>query len=275
MSPRKWFGSFARPAVGLSLPVVMAAALAALPAHADGKAPAASASAKKDEPSGKLNREEFEQALKPHLSEMFQCYDKALKKDALAEGTVILVIDTMNGKIVKADTDKDVSTMKLPEAHKCIVSVAKKMKMPLAKNAEGKHDPKARAVVRYPLEFSLGIEVGAGPSKSTGAKLDHEKVKNVFFINKLEFGKCQLDAKKAHGGVSPAGKLVLKVSVVGGKVTAVDAVTPDTTLEDKDLANCSIEAVKHFKFPLAKDAKGNDDPNASSVIIYPMEFQAR
>jgi hypothetical protein len=267
------FRSFARVLVPLAVAFPFAA-------HADktdkpaGK-PAASASASasaSNGATGKLSRAEFEDALKPHLGEMFQCYDKALKKDALAEGTVILVIETQNGKVTKGDTDREVSTMKLEEAHKCIVGLLKKMKMPIAHNAEGKPDPKAKAVVRYPVEFSLGIEVGAGPSKETGAKLDHDKVKNVFFVNKLEFGRCQLDAKKAHGGVSPVGKLVLKVSVTGGAVTAVEAVKPDTTVEDKDMLQCSLDAVKKFKFPKAKDSKGNDDDKASSVIVYPMDF---
>ena len=151
---------------------------------------------------------------------MNDCYRKALKKDAIAEGDVILVIETQGGKIVKADTDRSVSTMKLEDAHKCIVSVVKKMKPPIAKNAEGKHDPKIKAVVRYPVEFSLGIDVGAGPSKSTGAKLDHDKVKNVFFVNKIEFGRCILDARKALKGERAAGKLVLKINVTGGQVTA-------------------------------------------------------
>jgi hypothetical protein len=266
------FRTFARVLVPLAVAFPLAA-------HADkadkspGKA-AASASASNGA-TGKLSRAEFEDALKPHLGEMFQCYDKALKKDALAEGQVILVIETQNGKVLKGDTDREVSSMKLEEAHKCIVGLLKKMKMPIAHNSEGKPDPKAKAIVRYPIEFSLGIEVGAGPSKETGAKLDHDKVKSVFFVNKLEFGRCQLDAMKAHGGVSPAGKLVLKVSVTGGAVTGVEAVKPDTTLEDKDLLQCSIDAVKKFKFPKAKDAKGNDDDKASSVIVYPMDFQAR
>jgi hypothetical protein len=257
------------PAVALLVPFA---------AHADkpaGKASAAPSASASSSATGKLSRAEFEDALKTHVAGMYQCYDKALKKDALAEGSVILVIETAGGKVLKADTDRDVSTMKLEAAHKCIIDIVKKMKMPIAHNAEGKADPKAKAIVRYPVEFSLGIEVGAGPSKETGAKLDHDKVKNVFFINKLEFGKCQLDAKKAHGGTSPAGKLVLKVSVTGGNVTNVEEVTPDTTLEDKELKQCSIDAVKKFKFPKAKDSKGNDDDKASSVIVYPMDFQAR
>ena len=30
--------------------------------------------------------------------------------------------------------------------------------------------------------------------------------------------------------------------------------------------------MKKFKFPSAKDAKGNDDDKATSTIVYPMEF---
>ena len=232
----------------------------------------ASASAKPVDPGGKLNREEFETALRPHLKDMNDCYRKALKKDAIAEGDVILVIETQGGKIVKADTDRAVSTMKLVEAHTCIIAVVKKMTPPVAKNADGKYDPKLKATVRYPVEFTLGIDVGAGPTKSTGAKLDHDKVKNVFFVNKIEFGRCILDARKAMKGEKAAGKLVLKVGVTGGKVTAVDQVSPDTTVEDKEFKDCVTDAVKKFKFPLAKDAKGNDDEKAASTIVYPMEF---
>lgn len=232
-------------------------------------------SKKTDGATGKLNREEFENALKAVLPDMHVCYDKALKKDAIAEGQVVLVLETQNGKVLKADTDREVSSLKLEDAHKCIVSVAKKIKMPLAKNADGKHDPKAKAVVRYPLEFSLGIDVGAGIAKSTGAKLDHDKVKSLFFVNKIEIGRCYLDAYKAKKGVAASGKLVLKIGVTGGKATSVDEVAPDTTVEDKELKSCVADAVKKFKFPLPKDAKGNDDEKAASVIVYPMEFQSR
>lgn len=233
-------------------------------ASAPAKAPADSG--------GKLNREEFEAALRPHLKDMNDCYRKALKKDAIAEGDVILVIEAQGGKVVKAETDRAVSTMKLEDAHKCIVSVIKKMKPPMAKNADGKHDPKIKATVRYPVEFTLGIDVGSGPSKSSGAKLDHDKVKNTFFVNKLEFGRCILDARKAMKGEKAAGKLVLKINVTGGAVTTTDIVSPDTTVEDKEFKDCVLDAVKRIKFPLAKDAKGQDDPKASTLITYPMEF---
>lgn len=257
----------------LALPL-LALPLFAANASADSKpAPTASASAKASEATGKLRREEFEAALRPHLKDMNECYKKALKKDAIAEGDVILVIETVNGKVIKADTDRTVSTMKLEDAHKCIVSVIKKMKLPVANNAEGKPDPKAKAILRYPVEFSLGIDVGAGPAKASGAKLDHDKVKGVFFINKIEFGRCILDARKALKGEKAAGKMVLEVGVAGGAVTSVKAL-PETTVEDKEFKECIQDAVKKFKFPLPKDAKGNDDPKAPSTIVYPMEFTA-
>ncbi len=257
------------PLAAVSLFATFAGAGPAPSASASAKAPASSA--KPADPGGKLNREEFETALRPHLKDMNDCYRKALKKDAIAEGDVILVIETQGGKVLKADTDRAVSSLKLEDAHKCIVSVVKKMKPPVAKNAEGKYDPKLKAVVRYPVEFTLGIDVGAGPSKATGAKLDHDKVKNVFFVNKIEFGRCILDARKAMKGEKAAGKLVLQVDVTGGKVTNATT-APETTVEDKEFKDCVTDAVKKFKFPLAKDKKGNDDEKASSTIIYPMEF---
>lgn len=242
-------------------------------ASAPGSAkPAASASAKPADTGGKLNREEFEAALRPYLKDMNDCYRKALKKDAIAEGDVILVIEAQGGKAIKADTDRAVSTMKLEEAHKCIVSVIKKMKMPIAKNADGKHDPKVKATVRYPVEFTLGIDVSSGPLKSSGAKLDHDKVKNTFFVNKVEFGRCILDARKAMKGEKAAGKLVLKLNVTGGVVSSPEIVSPDTTVEDKEFKDCILDAVKKIHFPMAKDAKGQEDPKAMSTITYPMEF---
>ncbi len=227
--------------------------------------------APKSDATGKLKLEEFETALRPLLQEMHECYRKALKKDAIAEGDVVLIIETAGGKVLKAETDKAASSLKLDDAHKCIVSVLKKAKMPIAKNAKGEHDPKAKAAVRYPVEFSLGIDVGTGPSKASGAKLDHDKVKNVFFVNKIEFGRCILDARKANKGQTAAGKLVLEVNVTGGKVTTAKPL-PETTVEDKEFKDCIVEAVKKFKFPLAKDAKGVDDEKAASTITYPMEF---
>lgn len=260
--------------LGLPLCVVTAQASAkpdAKPAPSASASTAPSGSAKPSDATGKLNREEFETALRPYLKDMNDCYKRALKKDAIAEGDVILVIETSNGKVLKAETDRSVSTMKLDEAHKCIVSIVKKLKLPIAKNAEGKHDPKAKAVIRYPVEFSLGIDVGAGPAKATGAKLDHDKVKNVFFVNKVEFGRCILDARKALKADKATGKLVLEVGVAGGEVTSVKA-APETTVEDPEFKECVQDAVKKFKFPLPKDAKGNDDPKAPSTIVYPMEF---
>ena len=225
-------------------------------------------------PTGKLNREEFEEALKPYLKDMHACYEKALKKDALVEGTVILKIDTKGGKVLVADTDRELSTLKLEEAHKCIIVVMKKMKMPLAKNDKGEHDAKLTASVTYPVEFSLGIDVDGANTKITGAKLDYDKVKKVFFYEKLAIGRCYLDAYKAKKGVAAVGKLVLKIGVTGGVVGTVEEVTPDTTVTDDDLKKCVYGEVKKFKFPIGKDAKGTDDPKAASVITYPLEFKA-
>ena len=224
-------------------------------------------------PNGKLNREEFEEALKPHLKEMHDCYEKALKKDALAEGEVVLAITTQGGKVLVGDTDREASTLKLEDAHKCIIAIVKKMKMPLAKNDKGEHDPKAIAAIKYPVDFSLGIDVESGASAITGAKLDYNKVKNVFFVRKIDIGRCYLDAYKAKKGEAAIGKLVLKVAVTGGAVTTVDEVSPDTTVADTTLKKCVFDEVKTFKFPLAKDAKGNDDAKAASVITYPIEFK--
>ena len=263
---------FALPLVAV-VPLFSAVALAGPAPSASASAkPATSGSAKPGDSAGKLNREEFETALRPLLHEMNDCYRKALKKDAIAEGDVILVIEAQGGKVIKADTDRSVSTMKIEEAHKCIVSVIKKMKPPLAKNADGKPDPKMKATVRYPVEFTLGIDVSSGPTKTSGAKLDHDKVKNTFFVNKVEFGRCILDARKAMKGDKAAGKLVLKLSVTGGVVSAPEIVAPDTTVEDKEFKDCILDAVKRIKFPLPKDAKGQEDPKALSTITYPMEF---
>jgi len=224
---------------------------------------------------GKVNREEFEAALKPNLKEMRDCYDKALKKDAVAEGEAVLVIEIQNGKVLKGEVDRAHSSLKLEEALKCIEGVVKKIKMPLAKNEKGEHDPKAKATVKYPVEFSLGIDVSGGGIKTTGAKIEYEKVKQVFFFNKIEIGRCYLEAYKAKKGVAAIGKLLLKVEVAGGKVSKAGEVAPDTTLADADMKACIYDAVKKFKFPLAKDAKGNDDDKATSVIVYPMEFKGQ
>ena len=272
----------------LLAPLCLAAAFAAPSAHsapattkASASAPAApapAASSAKPNPNGingKLNREEFEEALKAIYGDLNECYNKALKKDAIAEGDVILAIVTQNGKVTKAETDRDVSTMKLEEAHKCIIGVLKKMKMPLAKNAKGEHDPKAIAEIRYPVEFSLGIEVSSGVSKSSGAKIDYDKVKNVFFVGKIDIGRCYLEAYKAKKGIAATGKLVLKMNVAGTKATTVDEVVPDTTVTDKELKQCVFDVVKKFKFPLAKNEKGVDDDKAVAIVSYPLEFKAR
>ena len=211
------------------------------------------------------------------MKDLNECYEKALKKDAIAEGDVILSITTQGGKVLKAETERDISTMKLEDAHKCIVSVIKKMKMPVAKNSKGEHDPKAIAEIRYPIEFSLGIEVMSGVTseKSSGAKIDYDKVKNVFFIEKIQIGRCYLEAYKAKKGVAASGKLVLKMNVSGGKATSVEEVKPDTTLSDAEMKTCIYDAVKKFKFPLAKNAKGAEDDKAVSIVVYPLEFKAK
>ena len=271
---------------GLLLWLVLAGPRAVGPARAAPAAPASSSSAspkasaasgasssggKAGDATGKLNREEFEKALSVVLFDLNGCYKQSLKQDAIAEGTVVLVLETAGGKVLKAETDRAVSTMKLDAAHACIVSVVKKMRLPIAKNAAGQHDPKARAVVRYPVEFSLGIDVGAGPAKEAGASLDRDKIKSLFFVNKIEFGRCILDARKALKGDKAAGKLVLEIGVVGGAVTSVAAL-PETTVEDATFKACVQGAVKKLVFPLPKDGKGNDDPKAPSTIVYPMEF---
>jgi hypothetical protein len=245
-------------------------------------APASSASTKSSTSAtggagggGKLNREEFEEALKAIRKDLFECYDKALKKDAIAEGDVILALTTQGGKIIKADIDKEVSTMKLEDAQKCILGVVKKMKMPLAKNAKGEHDAKVVAEIRYPIEFSLGIEVSSGVSQSTGAKIDYDKVKNTFFVEKVNIGRCYLEAYKAKKGVAAVGKLILKMSVAGGKATTVEEVKPDTTVTDEELKTCVFEAVKKFKFPLAKNPAGKEDEKATAIVVYPLEFKPR
>lgn len=253
--------------------IVSLAALVLSSSFAFGLAPALAAD-KPITPTGKLNREEFENALKTYLGQMHECYEKALKKDALAEGEIVLSIDTQNGKVLHADTDRDLSSLKLEDVHKCVIGIVKKMKLPLAKNDKGEHDPKAIASIKYPVEFSLGIDVEGSAVAVTGAKLDYDKVKKVFFYNKLEIGRCYLDAWKAKKGVAATGKLVLKVAVAGGVVSTVGEVDPDTTVADDDLKQCVFEAVKKFKFPAAKDAKGNDDPKAASVITYPVEFKS-
>jgi len=245
--------------------VAVSLALVAAPASAD-KPPIT--------PTGKLNREEFEAALKTYLPAMHDCYEKALKKDALAEGEIVLSIDTQNGKVLRGDTDRDLSSLKLEDVHKCVIGVIKKMKLPLAKNDKGDHDPKAIASIKYPVEFSLGIDVEGVGIGVTGAKLDYERVKKVFFYNKLDIGRCYLDAWKAKKGVAATGKLILKVGVAGGVVSTVGEVDPDTTVADNDLKQCVFDAIKKWKFPAAKDAKGNDDPKAASVITYPLEFKA-
>ena len=150
----------------------------------------------------------------------------------------------------------------------------KKMKMPLAKNDKGEHDGKLSASVTYPVEFSLGIDVDGANTKITGAKLDYDRVKKVFFYEKLAIGRCYLDAYKAKKGVAAVGKLVLKIAVTGGVASTVDEVAPDTTVTDAELKKCVFGEVKKFKFPIGKDPKGTEDPKAASTITYPLEFKA-
>ncbi len=267
------------------LPSFLVAALAALASAAAVASMAGSSEAADKKPAagpakvgavpanGKLKREEFETALSPYLKDMHDCYEKALNKDALAEGQVVLMLDTQNGKVIAADTDRDASTMKLEDAHKCIIGVLLKMKMPLAKNDKGEHDPKAVASIRYPVEFSLGIDVDGASATVTGAKLDYDRVKKVFFYNKLAIGRCYLDAMKAKKGAAAVGKLMMKVTVVGGTVTASDEVKDTTTITDAELKKCILTEVKAFKFPTGKNAKGDEDPKAESVIQYPIDLK--
>ena len=250
--------------------VVGAGLVTVRPAYS-GPAPAPSASAAPSA-SGKLKREAFEAALKPHLSDMRECYLKALKKDAVAEGEMVLVIETAGGKVLKGEVDRAASKLKLEDAMKCVEGVLKKIKMPIPKNTAGEEDPKVKAIVKYPVEFSLGIDVGAGPSKTTGAKLDYDKVKQVFFVNKIEIGRCWVDAQKAKKGAAAIGKMVIKVEVAGGTVQKVEEVTADTTVTDKTMKDCIVDMVKKFKFPVAKDGKGADDEKAATVITYPLDF---
>ncbi len=267
--PRTWFRFGGLPLLvgGLAVGVV-----AAPPAYS-GPAPTPSASAAPSASAlGKLKREAFEAALKPHLSEMRDCYLKALKKDAVAEGEVVIMIETAGGKVLKGEVDRNASKLKLEDALKCVEGVLKKIKMPIAKNGAGEEDPKLKAVVKYPIEFSLGIDVGAGPSKTTGAKLDYDKVKQVFFINKIEIGRCWVDAQKAKKGAAAIGKVMIKVEVAGGAVQKVEEVAADTTVTDKTMKDCILEMVKKFKFPVAKDGKGADDEKAATVITYPLDF---
>lgn len=119
----------------------------------------------------------------------------------------------------------------------------------------------------------IAVGAQATPLESPGADLE-----GVLKLDHLEDAKrilkhARLEAYKAKKGVAASGKLLLKVEVTGGKVNKVDEVAPDTTVADKELKTCIFDAVKKFKFPLAKDAKGNDDEKATSVITYPMEFQ--
>lgn len=242
--------------------------------------PAASASSassalQPSPPSAVLNREEFETSLRTALPQLQGCYESAIKKDAIAEGTVVLLIQTRGGKVVVADTDPDRSSLKirdrkvLQEMQKCISTAIRATKMPLAK-VDGKHDPKATAVIHYPVEFSLGIDVVSGVERTSGAKLDPDAVKRSFEVHKFTIGKCYLDARKAMRSAS--GKIMLKIGATGGKVTSVEE-TPETNVEDTTFRACVLDVVRGLSLPVAKDAKGLPDPGASSVIYYPLQFR--
>jgi hypothetical protein len=235
--------------------------------------PASSASAKP--PPGKINLKEFEDALRPHLAEMHACYDKSLKKDAVAEGEVVLRIRSKGGVVIDGGTDLAASSMKLEDAHKCIAGVVKKIKMPIAKGPDKQPDPKLESEIRYPVEFTLGIDVDGKGWKSTGGKLDYDKVKDVFFRERVWIGQCYVEATNANKGDAALGKLVLKIDIAGGKVTNIGKLADQTTIKDQDLEKCVYTAVKKWKFPMPKDAKGNDDDKTASTIHWPLEFKPR
>lgn len=262
-------------------PAVLAAALAPLTLVAGPAAvrvavaaPAsASGSAKAKE--GKINLKEFEAALKPHLGAIHTCYDKALKKNAVAEGEVVIRIKSRGGKILDGGTDLAASSLKLAEAHKCITEVVKKIQMPIGKGPDKTPDPTLVSEIRYPVELTLGIDVAGKGGGTTGAKLDYDKVKEVFTNNRVSIGECWLAESMQGKGDTAVGRLLLKIDVVGGKVTGVGKVADQTTLKNADLEKCAYAAVKTFKFPVAKDTNGNDDEKAASVITWPLEFKPR
>jgi hypothetical protein len=234
---------------------------------------APAASPKASQPTGKLSRADFEEALRAVRADLNACYDRALRKDAIGEGEVMLVIETQGGKNATADTDRQASSLKLEDAHRCIAKVVKTMKMPIAKGPDGKPDPRAVAVVRYPLAFSLGIDLSSGSPQQSGAKLDPDAIKRVFSSGKQEIAKCYLLATKANRAAAAKGKLGLKIDIVGGKATRVEPVAADTTVTDAEMKSCIVDTVKSFSFPVAKDARGVTDPRAASVVTYPMQFE--
>ena len=156
-----------------------------------------------------------------------------------------------------------------------IADEVKKLEMPIAKGPDKSPDPTLVSEIRYPVELTLGIDVAGKGGGTTGAKLDYDKVKEVFTNNRISIGECWLAESMAGKGDAAVGKLLLKVDVVGGKVTGVGKVADQTTLKDADLEKCVYAAVKLFKFPVAKDLKGNDDDKAASTVTWPLEFKPR
>jgi hypothetical protein len=269
----------ARPLPALALLLASAPALLVLapasPRVACAAAASGSASGSASSATGKINLKEFEAALRPHLGAIHACYDKALKKNAVAEGDVVLRIKSRGAKVIDGGTDLAASSLKLDEAHKCITEVVKKIEMPIAKGPDKQPDPSLVAEIRYPVELTLGIDVAGKGGGTAGAKLDYDKVKEVFFGNRLSIGQCWVEATTAGKGDAAIGKLVVKIDVVGGKVTGVSKIADQTTIKDADLEECALSAIKLFKFPLAKDAKGNDDEKAASTVTWPLEFKPR
>jgi hypothetical protein len=256
----------------LTLLVVPAAVRVAGAATASASA-SASGSAKATE--GKINLKEFEAALKPHLAAIHGCYDKALKKNAVAEGEIVLRIKSKGGKVIDGGTDLAASSLKLAEAHKCIADVVKKIEMPIAKGPDKNPDPALTSEIRYPVELTLGIDVTGKGGGTTGAKLDYDKVKETFTNNRVSIGECWLAESMQGKAAAAVGRLLIKLDVAGGKVTGVGKIADQTTLKDPDLETCVYAAVKLFKFPVAKDLNGNDDEKAKSTITWPLDFKPR
>lgn len=263
------------PLAALTLPAAAAPASGAASASSSASAKTSASASGSAAPPGKINLKEFEAALRPHLGAIHACYDKALKKSAVAEGEVVLRIRSRGAKVIDGGTDLATSSMKLEEAHKCIAEVVKKIEMPIAKGPDKAPDPTLVAEIRYPVELTLGIDVAGKGGGTAGAKLDYDKVKEVFFGNRLSIGQCWVEATTAGKGDAAIGKLVLKIDVVGGKVTGVAKLPDQTTIKDGDLEKCVFGAVRLFKFPLAKDTKGNDDDKAASTVTWPLEFKPR
>jgi hypothetical protein len=259
--------------LGLAPLALLVAPAAVRVAVAASASTSASASAKPAE--GKINLKEFEAALKPHLGAIHACYDKALKKNAVAEGEVVLRIKSKGGKVVDGGTDLAASSLKLVEAHKCIADVVKKIEMPIAKGPDKSPDATLTSEIRYPVELTLGIDVTGKGGGTTGAKLDYDKVKETFTNNRVSIGECWLAESMQGKAAAAVGRLLIKLDVVGGKVTGVGKVADQTTLKDPDLETCVYAAVKLFKFPVAKDLNGNDDAKAASTITWPLDFKPR